>query len=248
MANVHKSVTVWYLSLRAIVFAINIPSYKLAKFLVPLLTSLISNDFTIKDLFSFTEEVSSFDCANYMTSFDIESLFTNIPLAENINICTDKRFENNTRVNNLTKESFRSLLELPTLDSFFTFHSKYCKQKDGLAMGSPLGPTLANVFLCHFEEQWISDWPIDYKSFSYRRYVGDTFLLFSFELYVTKCLTYMSSKHGNIKFTVERKEKNLLSFLDKNIFRHSGKFQTSIYRKSIFSSRLTNFESFLPIS
>ena len=113
-------------------------------------------------------------------------------------------------------------------------------------MVSPLGPTLANVFLCHFEEQWISDWPIDYKSFSYRRYVGDTFLLFSFELYVTKCLNYMSSKHGNIRFTVERKEKNSLSFLDKNTFGHSGKFQTSIYRKSIFSSRLTNFESFCP--
>ena len=41
-----------------------------------------------------------------MTSFDIESLFTNIPLEETINVCVDKLFENNTKVNNLTKESF----------------------------------------------------------------------------------------------------------------------------------------------
>ena len=56
-----------------------------------------------------------------MTSFDMESLFTNIPLEETINICADKPFENNTNIDNLTKESFRFSLELATLDSFFIF-------------------------------------------------------------------------------------------------------------------------------
>ena len=102
----HKPVTDRCPSFRPILSAINTPSYKLAKFLVPLLTPLTSNDYTIKDSFSFAEEVSSFDCAHYMTSFDIESLFTNIPLEETINIHVNKLFENNTKVNNLTKESF----------------------------------------------------------------------------------------------------------------------------------------------
>ena len=185
MAKVHKPVTDRCPSLRPILSAINTPSYKLAKFLVPLLTPLTSNDFTIKDSFSFAEEVSSFDCAHYITSFDIESLFTNIPLKETINICIDTLFENNTKVNNLTKESFRSLLKLATLDSFFIFNGKYYKQKDGVAISSPLDPTLANVFLCHFEEQWMSDCPIDYKPISYRRYVDYTVLLCSSELHVT---------------------------------------------------------------
>ena len=105
-------------------------------------------------------------------------------------------------------------------------------------MGSPLGPTLVNVFLCHFEEQWKSDCPIDYKPISYRRYVDDTFLLFSSELQVTKFLNYMNSKHRNIKFTVEREENNALSFLDINIFRDNGKFQTTISRKPTFSGVL----------
>ena len=115
-------------------------------------------------------------------------------------------------------------------------------------MGSPLGPTLVNVFLCHFEEQWISDCPIDYKPISYRRYVDDAFLLFSSELHVTKFLNYMNSKHRNIKFTVEREENDSLSFLDIKIFRDNWKFQTLVYRKPTFSGVLTNFESFLPIS
>ena len=152
MAKVHRPVINRCPSLRSIFSAINTPSYKLAKFLVSLLTPLTSNGFTIKDSFSFAEEVSSFDCAHYMTSFDTESLFRNIPLEETINIFVDKLFKNNTEVNDLTKESFRSLVELDTLDYFFIFHSKYYTQKDGVAMGSPLGPTPANVFLCHLEE------------------------------------------------------------------------------------------------
>ena len=60
----------------------------------------------------------SFDCAHYITSFDIESLFTNIPLEGTMNICVDKLFENKTKVSDLTKESFQTLLELATLDFF----------------------------------------------------------------------------------------------------------------------------------
>ena len=104
----------WCPSLRPIFSAITHQLYKLAKFLVPLLTPLTSNDYTIKDSFSFAEgEVSTFDCAHYVTSFDVESLFTNISLVETINICVYKFFQNNAKVN-LTKE-------LATLDSFFQF-------------------------------------------------------------------------------------------------------------------------------
>ena len=122
---------------------------------------------------------------------------------------------------------------MSTLDSFFIFDGKYYKQKDGVAMVSPLGPTLAKGFLCYFKEQWMSDCPIDYKPISYRRYVEDTVLSFSSELHVTKFLNYINSKHRNIKFTVEREE-NSLSFLDIKIFRDNGKFQTSVYRKPTF--------------
>ena len=56
----------------------------------------------------------------------------------------------------------------------------------------------------------------------------------------------MSFQHWTIKFTVEHEE-NSLAFFDTKIFRDSGKFQTSVYRKPTFSGVLTNFESFLPI-
>ena len=94
----------------------------------------------------------------------------------------------------------------------------------------------------------MSDFPINYKPISYRSYVEDTFLLFSSELHVTKFVNLMKSKHRNIKFTVEQEENIALSFLNIKIFRDSGKFQTSNYRKPTFSDVLTNFESFSPTS
>ena len=120
-SHVYKPVTDRCPSLRPNFSEINTPSHKLTNLLIPLLSPSTSNDYTIKDSFSFASEVSSFDCAYYMTSFDIESLFTNIPSEETINICVDKLFEKKTKVNNLTKKSFRSLLELATLASFFIF-------------------------------------------------------------------------------------------------------------------------------
>ena len=46
---------------------------------------------------------------------------------------------------------FRQLLSLAT-ESSFIFNESWFKQIDGVAMGSPLAPTLANAFLCFMEK------------------------------------------------------------------------------------------------
>ena len=48
-------------------------------------------------------------------------------------------------------------------ESFFTFNNKYYKQVDGVAMGSPLVPALANIFICSFESKWLRDFPNDFN-------------------------------------------------------------------------------------
>ena len=47
-------------------------------------------------------------------------------------------------------------LKFASDESFFIFDNEYYCQLDGVAMGSPLGPTLANAFLCHFEKQCLT--------------------------------------------------------------------------------------------
>ena len=60
--------------------AINTPTYKLAKFLVPILKSLTSNEYTVKDSFAFAEEIVEQDSEFFMGSLDVDSIFANIHL------------------------------------------------------------------------------------------------------------------------------------------------------------------------
>ena len=81
---------------RPILAAYNQASYGIAKFLVPILTPLTTNEYTIQNSAEFTSKLSEIQNADnlYMASFDIENLFTNIPLAETINICIQRLYSN----------------------------------------------------------------------------------------------------------------------------------------------------------
>ena len=147
LAKIHKTLEDGIPSFGAILSAIGTPTYNLAKFCDQLLKPLTSNDYTIRDSFSFTKEVLDFDASCFMASCDIKSLFTNIPLTEMLNLYIQNLYRNQTHVNNLTKSSFCKLLKITMFESFFLFDEKFCEQCYGGAMGSPLGPTLANFFV-----------------------------------------------------------------------------------------------------
>ena len=83
--------------------SINTPNYTLAKFLVPILNDITTNEFSIKDSFSFVNEIRTQNSKFIMASFDVESLFSNIPLTETIQICIDELYKNSESVNGLSK-------------------------------------------------------------------------------------------------------------------------------------------------
>ena len=164
---------------RLIFAAIVTPTYKLVKFLLKFLTSSTANEFTAIDSFHFAEEISLQDSNLHMASLNVDSLFTNIPLEEAIDICVDNLYSDNENPPNIPKHNFRNFLNIATKETFIMFNNKYHKQVDGVAMGSPLGPALANIFICSFESKWLRDCPNDFKSVFYRSYIDDKFVPFS---------------------------------------------------------------------
>ena len=60
-------------------------------------------------------------------------------------------------VKGIYKNDFRDLLDLAAKESFFTFNNKFYIQVDGVSMGLPLGPILADIFLSHYEENWLDN-------------------------------------------------------------------------------------------
>ena len=93
----------------------------------------------------------------YMASIDVESLFTNISLNETINNCVIDPNNKNLYNEKLNKRYLFKLLETATSESSFIFDYLHYKQVDGVAMGSPLVPSLANAFLYHYEKEWLDN-------------------------------------------------------------------------------------------
>ena len=76
-----------------------------------------------------------------MASFDVISLFTNIPyipLEQTLEICLDKLFTNCNKVHNLTRRQLKKLLIHAVKQNHFMFEGKMFDQIDGVAMGSSL--------------------------------------------------------------------------------------------------------------
>ena len=150
LCKAHKAITDVCSPFTSIFSAIGTPSYKLAKLLVPKLFLITFNEFTVKYFFAFAEEIVHQDSKLFMGSLDVNSLSTNIPLEENINLSTNLLYNNKDVIEGTNKSKFKNLLSLATQESHFTFNDVLYKQKDDLAMGSPLGPTMT-VFLSFYE-------------------------------------------------------------------------------------------------
>ena len=188
--------------LRPIVSSTNAYNYNLSKWLCTLLTPLIPNDYTIKDSFSFVEEFNNLDNNNkFLISFDIQSLFTNVPLAETLDIAVNLIHTNNTNFP-VSKTDLKKLFLFATSETHFLFNGSYYDQVDGLAMGSPLAPVLANLFMSHHERNWLSNYSGSTLLF-YRRYVDDIFCMFPNEQDAMLFFDYINLQHPNIKFTSE---------------------------------------------
>ena len=111
-----------------------------------------------------------------MASLDVVSLFTNIPLIETINSCVSDLHNKNLYNGKLNKRDLFKLLGTATSKSSIIFDYLFYKQINEVTMDSPLGPTIENAFLCHYEKEWLDNCPILFKSMIYRRYADDIFV------------------------------------------------------------------------
>ena len=205
--------------MRPILSAIGTVSYCLAKFLFPILAPITNGPFSIINSFDFNKELLDQNASLVMDSLDVDALFTSIPLDETINIGVNELFKNSNEISKLSKTDVHDLLNLATKESLFLFDGEYYYQTDGVAMGSPLGPTLANLFMSYHEQIWLDECPLEFKPKFYRRYVDDIFILGENIEHIVKFKEYLNSKHQNINFTSELECNGKSPFLDNLIDR-----------------------------
>ena len=185
-----------------------------------------------------------------MASFDVSSLFTNIPLNETIDLCTDLIFDESDSFDfsdcTFKRAEFKKLICLAVKKNHFIFNGNLYDRMDGVAMGSPLGPAFANKFMSCLEKNSLGSCPDEFWPVLYRWYLDDAFCLFHKKEHAEKFLDFINSQHPNIKFTVEFENDNSIPFLDVLVTRDDTGFSTSLYRKKTYTGLYSNFDSLAP--
>ena len=99
-----------------------------------------------------------------MVLFDVKSLFTSVSLKKTVDVILLRVCNREEISAVLTKNELKKLLTLCTKNVHFTQNNEIYVQNDGVAMGSPLGPILANVFMIKLENTLV--WFPDYVNMS----------------------------------------------------------------------------------
>ncbi|CAF4387530.1 unnamed protein product [Rotaria sp. Silwood2] len=247
LPKVHKQPV----SLRPVLSSIGTFNYGLGKALTHMLSDLIDNKNMIKDSSSFVKDLHALDdplSTFKMVSFDVVNLYTNIPVDETINIILKKLYEDRPVPPIIERNDLKALLTFATTKSHFLFDGKIYDQIDGVSMGSPLAPLLAEIFLQEFEKKNLSSFE-NLGILYWKRYVDDTFVLLNPKFSTDKVCAELSKLHPSVKFTSQEEDAvtHKLPFLNVLIQRQEGiGFQTRIYRKPTFTGLMTKWNSFVP--
>ena len=99
----------------------------------------------------------------------------------------------------------KELLSLATKNSHLIFDGILYKQIDGVAMGTPLGATLANGFFVYQKNNRLERCSLKYIPFYYQRYFKVIFAFFNSPEHLKRFQSYLNSCHVNISLTIEMK-------------------------------------------
>ena len=170
-------------------------------------------------------------------------LYFKVPPQETIDIAINLIFNHNPNLS-ITKKELKKLFLFATSQTHFIFKSKFY-QIDGRAMGSPLAPVLANIFMGFYESKWLNEYNFNKPKF-YLRYVDDILETFDKEQDSLNCLYFLKKRHRNVKFTIEKEINHSIAFLYVFISGNNNiNLTLQTYHKSTYTGFLLLFKSFI---
>ena len=230
--------------LRPIIDTIGSTHYGVGKFISKLLNPLTQNAYSLKDSFEAADRIRSIPPELYsngykLVSFDVKSLFTNVPLRKTINVILDRVYNQNVIPTTLKKRTLKKLILDTCSKTAFTCNNVILEQIDGVSMGACLGPVLANIIMTELERVIVDNMINSGLIKFYVRYVDDTLLLVK-PNDIEQIITKFNDFHPNLEFTVDKFEDCVPHFLDLEIHPDG----LSIYRKDTHTAQFVNYNSF----
>jgi hypothetical protein len=236
--------------LRPIVSSIGGITYGVAKFLSKILSPMIGHsEHHVKNSKHFVDSIKDIIVKDeeMMLSFDVKALFTSVPVDNALDVIKKKLEERQDLedVTCLNISDILKLLELTLKKTYFMFRDNIYEQTHGAAMGSPISPLIANMYMEAFETVAINSSPNPPRI--WKRYVDDTFVICD-TTNADSLKDHINSMDESIQFTCEKEEEGKIAFLDVCINRREGgHLDMTIYRKPTSTNQYLNFTSHHPL-
>ena len=184
-----------------------------------------------------------------LVSFDVVSLFTSVPRPEAMQELR-RRLDQDTQLLDRTMLSIDKIMELINLcldNTYFQLGDNFYEQRQGLAMGSPLSPILADLYMEWLEAKVkVQDKEGHIKM--WKRYVDDVFAIIAKEGDPQSILDQANTLSETVKFTLEVEKEGTLPFLDVELIKNKNRIDTKVYRKATDSGRYLHYTSNHPRS
>ena len=160
LPKIHKPDT----PLRPIVSSCGSVTYGVAKELAKILKLLVGNSpHHINSTQDFVEQARQFklEPGECLSSYDVSALFTSVPIDPALNIIKDLLDKDNTLKERTVMEvgNIILLLEFCLKNTYFSFQGQFYEQVEGAAMGSPVSPIVANLYMDYLEQKALSTAP-----------------------------------------------------------------------------------------
>jgi hypothetical protein len=176
-----------------------------------------------------------------LDSFEVVSLFTNVPVDEALQAIRNKLTNDNSlaELPNLKVEAIMELLNVCLRTTYFQVDDRFYQ---GTAMRSSLSPIISNIYMEHFEKLALDS--AQHKAPLWLRYVDDTFVIWPHGADgLQDFLRHLNNLRSSFHFTMKIESEGAIPFLDVLVTRKGTALTTKVYKKPTHTGRYLNLNS-----
>jgi hypothetical protein len=149
----------------------------------------------------------------------------------------------NTTITTLSQNKMLYLLEIILKQNYFQYNNHFCQPNKGIAMGSPISSTLAEIYLQYLEETYVKHCLENKEITYYKRYVDDILIIFDKNKIDEDTIhNNINNNDEQVEFKIAREENETTNYLDLSINRKTN-VNLNIYRKPTYIDIAIHFSS-----